>query len=439
MPLRNLGIIFLTMLVSLACYHRADRSRFPAVFADAYRTVHEQYVKPVDRRDLFEGAMDGMLDRLDRNSTYSNPVEHLEMVEDLDQKFPGLGIVVELDERTQRIAVVSVLPDMPAERAGMKPGDVIVSIDGRDTEGLGLSEATRLLKGKAGTQVVVAVSRPDHDVPIELTVTREVIVKEYVRGDVRSPDGQWRFVLEEDPRIGYIRIQEFGENTDDELAAALASIEGEVDGLILDVRNNPGGYLHVAVKICDMFVDRGVIVSTLGRGGVPVQPPRNADPEATTVDGDLPLAVLANRNSASASEIAAACLQDHSRAIVVGERTFGKGTVQNIYPLEGGRSAMKLTTATYWRPSGKDIHRFDDSTEEDDWGVRPSEGYLVELSDQQLKAIAKYRHDHDYDFSEPKPADDQDPAPSAPRPEDPQLKKAVEYIRKQAEIRRNAA
>ncbi len=140
MPLRNLGIIFLTMLVSLACYHRADKSRFPAVFADAYRTVTKRYVKPIDRRDLFEGAMDGMLDRLDRNSTYSNPQEHREMVEDLDQKFPGLGIVVEMDEESQRIAVVSVLPDTPAQRAGMQPGDVILSIDGQSTEGLDLFE-----------------------------------------------------------------------------------------------------------------------------------------------------------------------------------------------------------------------------------------------------------------------------------------------------------
>jgi carboxyl-terminal processing protease len=213
-----------------------------------------------------------------------------------------------------------------------------------------------------------------------------------VLGDTRRDDDAWEFMLDKDKNIGYIRITAFSRDTTKELKKALTELSGrKLKGLILDLRFNPGGLLQSAIDISDLFVADGKIVSTEGR---------NAKPriwkaeKAGTFEG-FPMVVLVNRYSASASEIVAACLQDHSRAIVIGERSWGKGSVQNVIELEQGKSALKLTTASYQRPNGHNIHRFPDSKESDEWGVKPNDGYEIKLSDGELQRLNSHRRARD--------------------------------------------
>ncbi|MCA9208585.1 MAG: hypothetical protein KDA55_09535, partial [Planctomycetales bacterium] len=226
-----------------------------------------------------------------------------------------------------------------------------------------------------------------------MTILRDTIPVESVLGDRRRPDGSWEYVLEDEPSIGYIRITTFGERTVSELRDVLQAADPAIKAWILDMRGNAGGLLHSAVETCDLFIDEGTIVSTRGRGGRIQQ-----EFFATTdmaIDPSTPVVVLSDRFSASAAEIVAACLQDHNRAVVVGERSFGKGTVQNILELDRGRSALKLTTARYWRPSGQNIHRVEGASEDDEWGVRPNEGMEVKLEEEEYTQVRIQRRERD--------------------------------------------
>ena len=264
-----------------------------------------------------------------------------------------------------------------------------------------------------------------------------------VRGDTRHSDGSWDYFLESHPQIGYIRINTFGDRTASEVKKALNYNGHDIQGLILDLRDNPGGLLTAAVEVCDIFIDRahydGRIVTTRGRHRVRDE---HIASDETSFPKSLPIVVLINGMSASASEIVAACLADHQRAIVVGERSWGKGTVQNIIEMEGGQSALKLTTASYWRPNGENIHRGRDKegkrkNEDEVWGVRPTKGFRVDLDDQQRSRMYKVRRKRDYenllgpnnqpmvielDESESNESKEED------EPSDPQLDKAIEYL-----------
>jgi carboxyl-terminal processing protease len=250
-----------------------------------------------------------------------------------------------------------------------------------------------------------------------------------ILGDVRKADGTWQFRLQEDPRIAYIRITTFANKTPAELGLVLARLKAEgVEGVVLDLRENAGGALDTAVAVCDMFLAADLpIVETRGRDR------QVLDRFVATGNGryqDLPLAVIVNGNTASASEIVAACLQDHARAIVVGERSFGKGTVQQLIPVESGRSLLKLTTASYWRPSGENIHRLPDTEPDDPWGVRPDAGYEVPLSEAEYVTYRQYRSQRDLIGQGPT---DDAASPLAEAPAggftDRPLEKAVEYLR----------
>jgi carboxyl-terminal processing protease len=255
-------------------------------------------------------------------------------------------------------------------------------------------------------------------------VTRERIRTRSVLGDTLRPDGQWNYFVDGEPRLGYLRVTAFGEHSQDELAELLAFRDHPIDGLILDLRGNVGGLLDAAVGTSDMFISDGAIVSTRGRQGYEEYTFR-ATPRTTIFDPAIPLVVLVDRYSASAAEIVAACLQDHQRAVVVGQRTWGKGTVQNVIPLERNSSALKLTTASYWRPNGQNIHRGRGDTEDDDWGVRPDEGFEVVLSDEEYQAVYEQRRARDILRGE------EATPPDSPTPgvRDPQLERAVEYLK----------
>jgi carboxyl-terminal processing protease len=421
-------IIILSSIVSLACYTKAQRNRYASTITEAMHIISSEFVDEVEPRKLFEDAMDGMVESLDQYSTYIHSDDFNQFQATLDQKFGGIGIIVEVNQETKRLTVMSPLVGTPAYKAGMRAGDEILEINGQTTEEISLKEAVNLMRGLPGTPISIKIQHLGEDQPFELTLKRDIIPIESVLGDTRHDDGSWRFVLESHPQIAYVRITTFGEQTVVELKHAFAFDDEEVAALIIDLRSNAGGLLTAAVETCDLFLDSGDIVSTRGRNGVERQSyPAAAGP--TIVDPHIPTVILTNKYSASASEIVAACLQDHQRAVIVGQRSWGKGTVQNIIPLENGKSALKLTTATYWRPSGQNIHRKETATEDDAWGVRPNDGFEVILSKEDFDRVIRERRQRDVVRSnEPPPAGGGE---KAKPPFDPQLDRAIEHLLEQ--------
>ncbi len=458
MPLRNIAVIFLAMLAAIVCYRTASRNRHVGTLAQAMNLVVEHYVDDVDDRQLFEGAMVGMIDKLDSNSKYTPPEELPRFQEAIDQEFPGIGIIVELDEKAKRLKIKSPIPKLPAFQAGLKAGDIILTIDEHDTEGKSLEECTKLIRGEEGTKVQLQVERKGAAKPLSFEVLRAKIPIESIKGDRHNQAGEWVFTLPDQPRLGYIRIVGFGERTVDEFHEALDTFgpgAKKIDGLILDLRSNPGGLLTAGVGVCDALLDKGLIVSTRGRGKVELES-HEAKPDLS-VPLTLPIVVLVDSYSASASEIVAACLQDHGRATIIGQRTYGKGTVQKVYMLEGNKSALRLTFATYWRPNNKDIHKRKGAKDSDDWGVRPDAGQEIVISKELRDQLLEARLNRDLNvidgFEEPAPPKTETPKPAEnptspsaipvpeadpdeinpadvkkPTPEDPQLKRAIEVL-----------
>lgn len=360
------------------------------VLADTLDQVERNYVKPVDRRELFEAAIQGILSKLDPHSSYISPEELGQFRASVENEFGGVGIQIAIDGGT--LLVVSPLYGTPAYRAGIVPGDRIIEIEGKSTEGITIDKAMQKLKGEPGSKVTMKVLHADATKTENVVLTRELIHVETVLGDHRLPNDSWDYMLDSDKRIAYIRLTAFSRDTARDLRRVLEELQASKPrGLILDLRFNPGGLLTSAIEIADLFITKGRIVSTSGRNS----PERSWDarPEGT-FDG-FPMVVLVNRFSASASEIVSACLQDHHRAVVIGERTWGKGSVQNVIELEEGRSLLKLTTSSYLRPNGHNIHRFPNAKDEDEWGVRPDKGYELKLDDRETMALVRTRRDRD--------------------------------------------
>jgi len=387
MPRRNLQILVLTIVVCLLCAYRS--SRYTRVLTYALEQIQLKALEPKPAKDLTEGALRGMIGVLDPYSDYISAEELPRFEEELDRQFAGVGLEIFLDPQFQRLCVASPLPNTPAQKAGIKPGDYIVAIDGQPTEGLTLEEAGRKMRGEPGSSVTLSIQTPGEEKPRDLKLVREIIRAETVLGDTRNPDGTWNYTLQSHPDIGYVRIPTFGEDTTAQLKKVVLDLKAKnIRGLVLDLRNNPGGRLEEAVAMCDLFIDSGVIVTTRYRNG---QIKRRYSASGRPSCSDIPMSVLINRFSASASEIVAACLQDHGRASIVGERSFGKGTVQELIPLEPELGMLKLTTAAYWRPSGKQIHRMGDAPEDQQWGVLPDPGLEVKLDRGEQDMLARYR------------------------------------------------
>lgn len=395
----------------------ADSSKYYKLlrqFADTLDQVDRNYVKEIDRTELIEAAIEGMLSKLDQHSDYISPDEIEDFRGQVDNEFGGIGVQVSIEEG--EVLVISPVYGSPAYRQGVISGDVITKVDGNSIKGVNLEEAVKQMKGKIGTNVVITVRHPDGE-EADITIRRSIIRLETVLGDRRKDDDTWDFFIDREAKIGYIRLNAFSQFTARDLRNALNELyRDDVKGLILDLRFNPGGLLASAIQICDFFIPEGRIVSTEGRN----TEPQIWDARRRGTFDSIPIAVLINRYSASASEVVSACLKDHDKAVVIGERSFGKGSVQNVINLEGGQSALKLTTAAYYRPSGKNIHRGQDSTEEDEWGVKPSEGYEVKMTQREMRQYLIDRQERDL-LKEP----DGDAKPF----EDKQLQKAIEYIR----------
>jgi carboxyl-terminal processing protease len=317
-----------------------DEERYSPLkrFSQVLDLVERYYVQDVERPEMIEGAIKGMLLELDPHSSFMNQDAFQDMQIETSGEFTGIGIEISVVDG--RLTVVSPIEDTPAFRAGLKSGDQILEVDGQSTQDITIMEAVKLIRGPRGSDVELTILSRGEKTPRTVTISRDVIPVHTVK------------MFELEPGVLLIRLTSFKENTMDDLRAALSdSNDGQLTGLILDLRNNPGGLLNQAVDVADAFLDEGKIVYTKGKAA---QSEMDFDASATTLDKETPMVVLINAGSASASEIVAGALQDHRRALIMGERTFGKGSVQTIIPLADG-SGIKLTTAIYYTPNGRSI------------------------------------------------------------------------------------
>lgn len=311
------------------------------VFAEVYGRIKQDYVEAVDDRQLLENAIQGMLSGLDPHSTYLDKEDFEDLRAGTSGEFGGLGIEVGLEDGF--VKVIAPIDDTPAQRAGIQAGDVIVRIDKQPVKGMGLDEAVKLMRGEPGSDILLHVIREGQESPLEIRITRDIIKTVSVKHRMLEPG------------FGYVRLSQFQARSPEDLLAAIAKLKqaagGELQGLVLDLRNNPGGVLNAAVAISDAFLKEGLIVYTEGRI-------RDSELRFQASPDDVlngaPIVVLVNGGSASASEIVAGALQDQQRAVVMGQQTFGKGSVQTIVPINN-TTAIKLTTARYFTPDGRSI------------------------------------------------------------------------------------
>ena len=310
-------------------------------FTEIFGRIQKDYVEPVSDKKMLEDAIRGMLSGLDPHSTYLDKDEYEELKVGTTGQFGGLGIEVTMEDGF--VKVVSPIDDTPAQRAGVQSGDLVIRLDDQPVKGMTLNEAVKIMRGEPGTDIVLTIVREGEGTPLKVTITRDIIKVKSVKSRI----------LEEG--YGYVRISSFQSRTSENLKEAIDELKKESDGalkgLVLDLRNNPGGVLNAAVSVSDAFLEDGLIVYTEGR----IQDSAfkfNATPD-DLLDG-APIVVLINAGSASASEIVAGALQDHKRAIIMGEKSFGKGSVQTISPTSNG-GAVKLTTARYYTPLGRSI------------------------------------------------------------------------------------
>jgi carboxyl-terminal processing protease len=338
---RHLGYDFGITAALAQDSSRADTYRLLTLFGDVFERVRAEYVDPVTDKDLVENAINGMLTGLDPHSSYMNAKQFRDMQVQTKGEFGGLGIEVTQDNGF--IKVISPIDDTPASKAGVKAGDIITALDGKTVQGLSLQDAVDRMRGLPNSKITLTVKREGIDKPIEISMLREIIHIQVVKQ--RMEPGE----------IGYVRLTQFTEQADAGIKAAVKTLKqqsgGKMKAVILDLRNNPGGLLDQAVAVSGDFVDQGEIVSTRARHTEDAQ---RWDAKGSDITGGLPLVVLINGGSASSSEIVAGALQDHHRAVLLGTRSFGKGSVQTVIPLPGN-GAMRLTTARYYTPSGRSI------------------------------------------------------------------------------------
>lgn len=404
---------------------------------DVLAEVDRNYVRelsPDDKKKLVEEMINGGLSRLDEHSTFFNEDELNAFNSQTDGQFGGVGVMLGLDPKTQFLRVESPVPGTPAYEAGVLAGDLIMKVDDKAVEKLRADEVRGMIKGKPGTTIKLTIAREGDKEPREFVLKRAMIEIHPVKGFARTAadPAKWDWFADPAAKVAFVRLVGFSEKTDKELKEAVAEAEKQgAVALILDLRDNPGGLLSQAVAVSDLFLNEGTIVATGDRRGEANKPPRRtytAKPDGTVFEpaADRPMVVLVNRNSASAAEIVAAALQDHHRAVVVGERSFGKGSVQKVFPLPNSQAAVKLTTEAWLTPAGKNIHRWPDSKETDEWGVKPDAGNEVKLTDKERTAY--YQHLRDLDLVKGKPGAGGG-AEAAKTFTDPVIEKALEILR----------
>ena len=430
---------------------------------------------PLGKREDFEKDKDvelalhaGLYKLVDPYTDYTDREKVAEREKDLQGFFTGIGVVIRRDLVKDALLVVSPIKGSPAYIAGLKAGDYVVKIrrdvdssgkplaaqEETSTKGMKVQDAVKLILGKPGTKVKVVVERPGEKELREFEITRGLVEVESVLGFKRKDDDSWDYFIDPTTKIAYIYMNQFSRNSFYEMDKAIARIEKEGGkGLILDVRNNPGGYLDIARDVCDLFIEDGLIVTIKPRVGGEyamigkndsIHRQRNKPDHAFKSHTDFPMVCLINGASASASEILSACLQDHNRALIMGERSFGKGSVQNVQDLKDDEQGidlgeMKLTTATFWRPNGKNLNKSSTKgTDEEDWGVRPDRNGLVKITAAEQAQLGDRLREwsnipnREAKVKDPEKKEDKDF-------KDRQLEAAVDYLREQIKMAANKA
>jgi len=407
------------------------RSELTTLLADARQALGKR--EDLDEHKDINITLQRMLSKhLDPYTTYIDPEQKKRMDQDIGGRFPGVGIQIRKDSVSDQLLVVTPIKDSPAYKAGIQAGDLITTVtrevdsQGKTldppeiipTKGLALSKAVNKITGMPGTKVKLTVEREGEDKPLEFNLTRGYVEVESVLGFKRKSDDAWDYMIDPESKIGYIRLTQFARNSYRDLDRVMSKLtERGVKGFILDLRFNPGGLLDSAVKISDLYIDDGVIVSIRERN----QPENEITGRSRGSLLDFPMVCLVNGYSASGSEIVSAALQDHKRAYIVGERSYGKGSVQHILPFEGGE--LKLTTATFWRPSKQNLNKSSTSGKDEDvWGVTPDK--IIKLTAKERVDLDEHLHATEVIQRKTKPAKVKDF-------KDKQLDTALEYLRDQ--------
>jgi carboxyl-terminal processing protease len=431
MSRRNLTLLLIAVIITTFCVVRSEHNPYARYASLGYRLIDDNALQQPTDEELIAGAMRGMVSVLqskgDEHSDYFEPRRAKPLQDEMRQEFGGVGIRIDLQGEPPLVTVVEPpKPGTPAYRVGVRSGDKIIGVDGESIEGLPIDVAIDRMRGPVGKSVSLSVRRDGVEAPLVFKIIREVIRVPSVIGDLPLEDGDWQYRLEDDPQIALVRVTTFGNRTTEELHETLDSLVNEgVRGVVLDVRGNAGGAVDTAIGVAELFLKDGdEIFSTRGPAGEVL------DEFDAVGDGPflgLVLAVLIDQDSASASELVAAALQDHGRAVVVGERSYGKGTVQQILEIDGKGALLKLTTASFWRPSGEQIHRSPDKPVGSAGGVSPDEGFEVSLNDQQREQFISWRRSRDLLREENAPVEEGQEL--GPLEADPALSRAVEYVR----------
>lgn len=412
-------ICYLALQVPGSLGQRDQDFSFVRTLIDVYRNVDMNYVEPVERKKLETAAINGMLKSLDEYTMYVPPDKQDEFNDALDGNFKGVGIRLSQNEQGQ-IEVVTPIDDSPAWKAGILPGDVIVKVNGESILGLRLEDVIPKIQGPSGTPVTLTILRRQNEQTVDITMTRQEYQIPMVKGFGRNQDQSWDFWADHENKIAYVRLTQFTPEVGQRITSILNQLLKEgMKGLIFDVRFNPGGRLQEAEQLIDLFVKEGVMVTVKGRSRA--EQKKLARAEGTLPD--FPMVVLINEHSASASEVLAGALKDLGRATVVGARSYGKGSVQEVVPLDANAGELKITVAYWYLPSGKRVQRLKDATE---WGVEPD--IVVPMDDAaQARLMTEQLNAERMWVSTTAPAATQPVA--ATQPIDPQLDRAVAVIR----------
>jgi C-terminal peptidase prc len=404
------------------------------------------------REDLADGkdvtySLHAMMAKLDRHTDYIDPETVRRLETDTTGEFTGIGVLIRTNESKNMLQVVTPIRNSPAYKAKIYAGDIITHIikevdaNGKplpkveklSTKGMSTEDAVKNILGKEGTKVKLLVEREGVDHPLEFSLLRGHVEVETVMGAKRKADDSWDYVIDPDNKICYVRLTQFSTHTARDLKKAMERLakEGGIKGFILDLRFNPGGLLDSAVRITDLFIDDGLIVTIKPRVGTETSYVGTSRGSYTT----FPMVCLVNGYSASGSEIVAAALQDHNRAIILGTRSYGKGSVQTIFPFRETGGKLKLTTATFWRPNGHNLNKASTKGRDDDeWGVSPDKGYEVKLPTKDLFDLQEHLRDGEII---PRPGGSLENEPERVNFRDRQLERALEYLRGQIRDGRN--
>ena len=414
------------------------RGQLADLLADARERLGKR--EDLEKNKDVDLAMKRMMFHLDPYTVYYDEEAIAQMQSQMTGRFTGIGVQIRRDMVRDGLLVVSPIIGSPAYKAGLKAGDLITEIvrpvDAKgnkidppeviSTKGMKTDEAVKIILGQPRTKVRVKVEREGHDKPIEFELARARVDVETVLGVTRKSDDSWDFIIDKDKKIAYIRLTQFSPRSADDMKDAVTKLSKEgVKGLVLDLRFNPGGLLTSAIQISDLFIDDGLIVTIKPRSTVGDESPYGGKAQGSFLN--FPMVCMVNGQSASASEIVSACLQDHQRAVILGERSYGKGSVQDIEDFASTNAKIKLTTATFWRPNGKNLNKSSTSgKEEDEWGVSPDEGFKVPMSRADRDALFEHLRDHEV-------IPNRELKPKEPKAafKDKQLDAAIDYLRSQ--------